>query len=147
MGPGLAALDWRPGPGLAFPCCGGACASRCNDEPAVSAASEGWAAVAPAKRGQATESGLDSPLSQRARRDVSLARRIQAPWTGDVTTMRRRTAKLGRRRRPLSKCFSAPDYPTGHITNHHPHAAHTSPHPLGLDSSPHCGEAPAVCYQ
>ena len=45
------------------------CASGCNAEPAVSAASAGWAEVAPAKRGQTTGSGLDPPLSRRAHRD------------------------------------------------------------------------------
>ena len=52
-----AASDWRAGPGG-----GGACASGCIDEPAVSAAPAGWAAVASAKRGQTTGSGLDPPL-------------------------------------------------------------------------------------
>ena len=37
------------------------CASGCNDEPSVSAASAGWVAVAPAKRGQMTGLGLDPP--------------------------------------------------------------------------------------
>ena len=35
----------------------------------MSAASAGWAEVAPAKGGQTTGSGLDSPLSRRAHRD------------------------------------------------------------------------------
>ena len=89
------------------------CASGYNDEPAVSTASAGWAAVAPEKRGQTTGSGLDPPLSGRAHRDCISCL--------DVATMRRRTAELGRRRRPQSKTFFGPrEDPTGQPTNQPP---------------------------
>ena len=94
----------------------------------MSAASAGWAEVAPAKRGQTTRSGLDPPCPDVRTVTASPAWRSRAPRTGDVTTMRRRTAELGRRRRPYPKTFHRPlGYLTGRPT--------IQPPPLTLDES------------
>ena len=53
---------------------------------------------------------------------ASPAWRSRAPRTGDVTTMRRRTAELGRRRRPQPKTSIGPwaTSQDNQPTNHHP---------------------------
>ena len=77
--PGGPPATGDPAPGERFPAAGGL---QYNDEPAVSTASAGWAAVAPEKRGQTTGSGLDPPLSGRAHRDCISGLEAPGPAKG-----------------------------------------------------------------